>query len=926
MFLGGLLLAMGWLSGLDWLGLPARALLPALALLILAYMIVAKWLTDSGRRKAEAMEPLIVAALWLAVIAIIWSLLNTTSYWRNDPALLWVALTGALLAASFLLHAWQTNLTGWGHLGIWALVMGGGLVIKSFSHGSGRSAPLAALLAIGLVLAERTLHHHVLSPNAVLWRRAWRLYKRPLLTAAWAVSAGTIGLALLRNLVWLGGGLARQSWSILALSLITGLYALGTYLYKKERFVWLASILAIAPWTLLANLRWYMGGRLAWEWYGGQWVLLGIVLLVAAVAVGKLAIVNGQLSIINRQLPITNYQLPPMIVAHILVPLALVWGLAHADASSVALGLGVLFYGTAVWLDYHFRAKGSLADNRFLFPATILLVGWAVYTLFWLVPQPAITTVALLVLAFSLPLLLVGRRLRSWQPTYQWPLYIVAYGTAVCATVLLLGERPFLIAVLLFNTSLAILSTYLFRKPIWLAVATVLFPWAAWLMLEQAGVERVHIYGWLLTGIGAFYLLWAWVLRTVKLDAYSQPVLAAMFGLVGLGIFLSGSGNDVGALVGFGLAAVVWGLTAVWLRQPILMTAVALLMAGTYGYGLELLSLNLSYWWSLAPGIGLFMLIGYFLDGLWGVEPKTGQPKQLQPFPWYRPWRWPEAAWAAFSRWWALPFHVIALATTCATPFLMLFSHTFSNYSAEAWHFVIALGLGTVVFTYYLFHFRLRGLLLIAWAWLQFTYAAILFWLWPKPDSAAMVALAFMPMTMATAALGLLVQHLRREPAPFTTFNAWWFGWSRPFFAILTVNLALSQLFTVENDGYSIIVTLLNALIISSLATLWRTGWLLYVPLALGWLASWQYLDWLNLPRLSQPTAYAVVTALYGITGYAVLYWQRSESFPPSSQPSPSEGEGADSLPLAGEGLGWGPNRHLQPTNSFTLWQRPLRP
>ena len=903
---GGILLAFGWLSGLDWLGVPDQVLLPALTFIILAYMVTAKWLTDSGRIKAGRMEPLIIAALLLAILAVLWSFLNTTTYWDNDLALLWVSLTAALLGATFLLYAWETSLIGWGQLGVWAYVLGGGLLIKSFSRGSGRSALYTALLTISLVLIERSLHHVVLQPNNVLWRRAWRLYKRPLLTAAWVVSAITIGLALVRNLVWLGGGVARQSWSILALALITALYALCAYFYKKERFVWLASILVIAPWTLLANLRWYLPGRLATEWYGGQWVLLGIVLLVVAVAIGKLEIRSLRFwrleirSLRFWRLEITNYQLSPLIVAHILAPIALTWGMANAGASSVAFGLGVLFYGTAVWIDYHFRDKSTVADNRFLFPAAALLPSWAVYTLFWIVPQPHIATVALLVLAFSLPLLAAGRWLRHWQPTYQWPLYLVAYGTAVCATVLLLGERPFLIGVLLFNTGLAILSAYLFRKSLWLTVATVLFPWAAWLTLAQIGVRPTYYYGWLLIAIGAFYLCAAWLLRKAQLHTYGQPLLAAMFGPVALGIVLSSGGTHVGAMVGYALAAGVWGVTAVWLRQPILMTAVAPLLAATYLHILYWLDVPAETEWLASwPGILAFMAVAYYLDKVWGVEPQAGTPKQLETFPWYRLSGWATAVWQRLRRWWALPFHLIALVATfmASLPSAAL---DILGYGPDLWQVVLMLGLATAVFTYYLFQFRIRSLLLASWASLQFTYIAIFFWLFPTSDSAAIVALAFMPVTMATAAMGLLVQTLREEGSPFVgSWWHWWFGWSRPFFAILTVNLALSQLLALNGSGVAIIVTLLNGLIVGIVATYWQTGWLLYVPLALGWLTAWQYADWLNLPRLAQPTTHAVITALYGITGYAALYWQRqndNEGSPLASRPSP-----------------------------LALWQRPLR-
>ncbi|MCB8942802.1 MAG: hypothetical protein H6658_03390 [Ardenticatenaceae bacterium] len=679
-FLGGILLAAGWLSGLDWLGVSDQVLLPALAAMILAYMIAAKWLTDSGRVRANGLEPLIIAALMLAMVAVLWSLLNMARDWDNDLALLWVSLTYVLLGSSFLLYAWETNLAGWGHLGIWAGVLAGGLVIKAFSRGSGRSAALAALLAIGLVVAERGLLHLARTVKGGFWRRAWRLYRRPLLTSAWMVSLGTIGLALIRNLLWLGGGVTRQSWSILALFLIVGLYALSAYLYKKERFAWLATLLVVVPWALLGDLAGQADGRWAAPFYNEQWVVLSVLLLLTAASLEKWSMVNGQWSMVN-------YRLPPYLMAYFLVLVALGW----RDGSAIGLGLG----------------------------------------------------------------------------------------------------------------------------------------------------------------------------------------------------------------------AVVWVATAVTLRRPVLMTGAALLLVGAYGRGLDALPFTVRPWWAWWPLVLAFMLLGYYLDNLWGIEPQTGQPKQLGRFPWYQPGRWPTAVWARLSRWWAMPFHLIALAVTTLVPFLTLISSFPGTYSPEEWHYVVLLGLGTAVFTYYLFRFRVRGLLLAAWVWLQFTYIITLAWLFPTPDSASVVALVFMPMTIATAAMGLLVQKLRQEPSPFASGDSWWFGWSRPFFAILSINLAFSQLYTLENDGFGILVTLLNALIIATLAVFWQTEWLLYVPLALGWLVSAQYLDWLNLPSLNMPTAFAVVAALYGIAGYGLLYGARSEG---------RWAKGEHSLsPLA-------PRPSL-----LALWQRPLR-
>jgi hypothetical protein len=311
LFVGGLLLPIGWLSGLEWLGVNSQLLLPVLAAMVLLYLIAAKLLEDLAGYKKSFTDPLETAAMLLAALVAVWGILNGAWYWSDDLALIWVAFAYIFLGASFLLYAWQHDNVGWGHLGIWTGVIAGGLLIKSLSRGSGRSAALAALLAVALIIAERGLHYYATQPQGtwrLWWRRAWRLYRQPLLTGGWAVSAITIGLALVRNLIISGGGLTRQSWSIVALFLITGLYALSANLYKKERFVWLASILVIAPWTLLANLRWYLGGRLAWEWYGGQWVVLGLVLLGIAVAIGRFPIHNSQFPIHNSQFPIPNSQ------------------------------------------------------------------------------------------------------------------------------------------------------------------------------------------------------------------------------------------------------------------------------------------------------------------------------------------------------------------------------------------------------------------------------------------------------------------------------------------------------------------------------------------------------------------------------------------------------------------------------------------
>ncbi|MBK6709637.1 MAG: hypothetical protein IPG51_04740 [Chloroflexi bacterium] len=73
------------------------------------------------------------------------------------------------------------------------------------------------------------------------------LYRRPLLFTGWLLSAAAIGMALVRNMWLLGGGRTREAWSIAALVIMVGLYALSARLFRQPRLALLASGLAIAP-------------------------------------------------------------------------------------------------------------------------------------------------------------------------------------------------------------------------------------------------------------------------------------------------------------------------------------------------------------------------------------------------------------------------------------------------------------------------------------------------------------------------------------------------------------------------------------------------------------------------------------------------------------------------------------------------------
>ena len=230
----------------------------------------------------------------------------------DTNVLVWTAFAPAWFSLAAAAYAWLTNKTPWAHVSVWLATLAGGLVIKMYSHGSGRSAALIACLAIAYVLAERALHQLALRPVKdahaktenlrnlrIDYRYWWLLYKRPLLNAGWVLSVAAIAAALVRNLILLGGGTTRQIWSIVALLLITGLYALSARLFRRVHFVWLAAGLVVVPWTLAVNLIWDY--ELAW--FGLSWVVLALGLL-------------GVGALLARRLGLGKWSWPPQVVAH----------------------------------------------------------------------------------------------------------------------------------------------------------------------------------------------------------------------------------------------------------------------------------------------------------------------------------------------------------------------------------------------------------------------------------------------------------------------------------------------------------------------------------------------------------------------------------------------------------------------------------
>ena len=871
----GVTLPLGYISALDWLDLAFDPMGTAFALVPAVYLLGGIALERSpllrcrsGRVERSFMGPLYGVAHGLAVGAVIWGFVPLWNrlVWDvpwTDAARLWAAGGHLILGVTYGLAAWFFDQERWGHVAAWLGVMAGGFIATVYSRGRGSSAAKAALLAVVYVLAERGLHA---ARNKFRYsdgfRRAWPLYRQPLLVAGWAVSGGAILLALVRNLVLLGGGRIREIWAIVALLMVTALYTLSARLFRRPLFLWLAAVLVIAPWTLLTHLNWFLWPEppplpryaLAWALLAWAQLLVGLLLDArAGLAYGR----------------------PLRVIAHLLLPFALLWGVADADTSSLTYGLGVAFYILAVVVDHRRRATG-LVRSRFLYPAAGLVPVWAVYLLARLVPSARHEHFGLMLLSLAPLGLVAGRLLRRLDPVDELPACLSGYGCALVGTMLVAHERPLLTGALLFDALLSVVSTWLFRQPLWVYPAAALTPMALLLALAEAGVDP-NRRGWALIGLAAVYLALAWVLRRLQRRDYATPVLAAAYALIALGLPPS-SHDQIGSFWGYGAAALLYALSAIWLRQPLFLTPAAALSTVPCAVALVRSPLaEINYGLALWLGIAASLLLAHLLDA------RLGAP---QAFPWGEPERWVEAMGQRLLNWWALPWYVLGYVGALVSAFLSL---------NNAPRLTLTLALAAGAYTLATLRFRLRGWLLLAAVTGQAAALAAIDtigWL----DYPAWAALAFLPVTVATVLLGLLIERKRGEESPFE--GGWRqaiSGWSRPLYALLVVDLLVAQCVALPDSGPGVVVSLVHGLLLALLATAWAQPLLPYVAETLGLLALLQRFNRVGATFTDLPVALALLGLSYGLVGYSLGYAVRLSLRPelrlrPEAQPEGPRG------------------------------------
>jgi len=854
---GGLVVPAGYLLALEHLGLPSDPLVTSLALVPAAYLLISIWLAERRGVAPHFLMPLRATAHLVAVAAFGWGL--GRAWAGTDAARIWAAAGQLTLGAAYGVMGWYTSHEAWGHIAAWLGACAGGLIAAAYSRGQGSSAARTALLAILYVGAERTLHALRVRQTAA---RAWFIYRRPLLVAGWAVSGVAVALALVRNLWLLGGGPVCETWAIVALLLIVALYATSARLFHRPLFLWLAAPLLIALWTILTHRGWYVWPEAPEApRYALAWTVLAWLLVLAGLLLDCLAPEKKEC---HARLPVSAYSFPLRVTAHILLPFSLIWGMADPSTSSVTWGLGLGFYILAAVVDRH-RGRTGPAGARFLYPAALVGPVWTIYLLANSCPGLPHAHFGLLLLALALPVFLIARLLRRVDPADALPVYFSSYGCALVGTMLVSYERGLLVLALLFDAGLAALSAWRMREPLWVYPAAVCPPGALLLALAEAGFDP-HRRGWWLIGLGAVYLLQAWMLRRIRRASYALPLMAAAYLIIALGLPMC-SYEQTAAFWAYSGAALVYAASAIGLRQPLLFTPAVALLTVPYAIAID------RTWWltpadrGLAwwPGIAVALLIAHLLDHF------LGMPRD---FPWGRPARWLPEAVRRWTGWWGLPFYVWGYVGALASASLS---------SAYPGRLALALALAAFVYGLATYRFRLRGWLLLAVGTAQVSWLAAIgaaaqsTWglppLWAERLSKpAWRALAFLPVTLATAAGGLWIERRRGEGSPLADLRALWTGWSRPLYALLVLDFIAGQVVSLRNAQPGTWVGLVHTLLLFTLAVLWEQPWMPYVAAALGFITVIERLVWVMAPATDVPVAFALLALGYGLVGYGLEY------------------------------------------------------
>ncbi|MBK9926682.1 MAG: hypothetical protein IPP66_15515 [Anaerolineales bacterium] len=765
----------------------------------------------------------------------------------TDTQQLWGAADQLLLGVIYGIFAWGRYQEFWGHIAAWLGMAGGGFIAIIYSRGHGSLAAKGAIIAVLMVFVERGLNHLRRSASLQRHRRAffqlaWGLYKRPLLIAGWTASVAIIVLALVRNLILLGGGRIQQTWAAIGLLIITALYALSARLFQKARFVWFAVIVVFAPWTIITNLGWFTAFKPSLPDFAVSWTALAWILFLTGLLIASRA-------------PFA-YAKPLKTATYILLPFSILWAIANTDASLYTVGLSIALYAVSAWLNH--KQTQTTSDNlspltatKFLYPALGLIPLWSVYWLDYLSPNALHEHFGLLILTFGVLGLATGIFLERIAPrpelkrAYGLPAYLTGYIAIMIGTMMVAHVQNMVAAALLYDALLMATSAWLFRSSLWLYPATSLTALSLIIALNESNVPAER-QGWWLIGLAAVYLVGAWVLRRAQSDSYASVLIIAGFAVTALGLPPS-SLDQTGAIWGYGAAALLYAVCAFWLHQPLLLTPASLLIVVPYAALIQRSSIPLQYQGlSLFPGAVLVVAAGLALDR------RFGSLASLQG-------RWFTKLVNRFLNWWALPLYILGLGLATVAPFF-----TDSNSGQIALNFLLLASF----YGWAVYRFQSRFWLLTALLTTHFSLGFYLdtFGLW-RTAAEAEAWLRFIPLTTLMLASGLFVERRLNEGSPLH-IQRLFVGWSRPFYLFVLIDVLFSQLGSVGGTFAGAWVSIINMLIIAALASLWSAPILSYVSAFLGFSALVQWreaADWLNI---NLPVHYAALALGYGALGF----------------------------------------------------------
>ncbi|MCA9989025.1 MAG: hypothetical protein KDE59_32190, partial [Anaerolineales bacterium] len=552
-----------------------------------------------------------------------------------------------------------------------------------------------------------------------------------------------------------------------------------------------------------------------YAWFGVSWLLLALALEQAT---------GGRRDDDNWRFPVT-------LLAHLLAPAGVLAALlAGADlgallwptnpytvAASLTLALAATFY----FRTYR-RMPTTTPGLAGLYLSVSLCVGWLFLTPRTLWPGFAWVSQGLTLLASTIPLLWLARRLERTNPRAATVFYHLSSLVGLLALPILGANRWLQGAALYYLAGLAILATIWHRQPRWLYVAAIVSTLANGIILELLNELTFAAVAWSQLGWAALLILTGRFLKQRHLPRYETPLLATALAVLGLALLPTLIATSPTRQVGVAALALLLALIAYWQQGPLYLYAAVPIGFLAYLLGLEWFPTGWRYLHLYALPAALIAWRGArWLDN--HVKPALGQ--KPPPYLWDNPVGWWAATGERLLSWWSLPFYLLTTAILLVSSFL----------TPVRWHGLIPLALSALVWGTFYRRTTLRIWLFAFAFWLQWlVYGLIKLWLPGSTVASQLLA------TGPVALLLLWVAARIGRRAPWGT-AAFWHSPTLPLWILLGLDIILLQAFATANNYTGMALTVLNSILLGIWAFVWHRPVLTYGSLSLLAFALWQF-------------------------------------------------------------------------------------